>query len=181
MALVVGTNSYVSVVTATAYFADRLDAGSWETAPERQQSAALVTASRAIDAMPLQGRLILSTQAMAFPRYMWTANLAEIDDAWVVNSDAEDYPVPGWVDVGIPQAVMDASCEEALSLLSITDADAARQRLLAQGLVSQTAGDASETYNPLMIFQKALSGKGLSSSVATQLMKPFISGTVRRI
>jgi hypothetical protein len=68
MALVKGTNSYVTVAEADEFFADRLDVAAWTSADATQKAQALVTATAALDSMSWTGTAVSVTQALAFPR-----------------------------------------------------------------------------------------------------------------
>lgn len=68
MALQKGTNSYVTVEEADAYFADRLDVAAWTEASETQKPQALVTATRMLDGLDWTGYVVSESQPLAFPR-----------------------------------------------------------------------------------------------------------------
>lgn len=68
MALSKGTNSYVTVEEATAYFADRIDAAAWTDASDSQKAQALVTATSLLDQLIWLGVATDSGQPLAFPR-----------------------------------------------------------------------------------------------------------------
>lgn len=68
MALSKGTNSYVTVAEADAYFADRVDVVAWTSASAEQKSQALVTATAFLDEMSWTGIAVSDTQTLAFPR-----------------------------------------------------------------------------------------------------------------
>jgi hypothetical protein len=68
MALVKGTNSYVDVTEADAYFADRIDPGAWSSADAIQKSQALVTATAMLDEIIWTGVAVSDSQPLAFPR-----------------------------------------------------------------------------------------------------------------
>lgn len=155
MALVVGTNSYVDVAQATTYCADRLDADAWTNATEQQKSAALITATKRIDMQRLRGVKADSAQALQFPRR---------------------YPVDGGyvVDEDVPQVVLDATCEEALFMLSLNAWDKQRERQHALGVVGQSVGDANEYAQQTVVQAKATGGQGLLSPVARQLLAPYM-------
>jgi hypothetical protein len=68
MALVKGTNSYVTVIEADAYFASRIDAAAYDIAPEEDKIRALVTATLMLDNYEYTGRAIDPAQLLAFPR-----------------------------------------------------------------------------------------------------------------
>lgn len=68
MALVKGTNSYVTVGEADAYFADRLNASAWSSLTSPQKEQALVTATTIIDENNWVGTALYEDQVLAFPR-----------------------------------------------------------------------------------------------------------------
>ena len=68
MALVKGTNAYVSVAEADAYFVDRIDSEAWTSAGEPTKAQALVTATGLLDEMSWTGMAVSDSQALAFPR-----------------------------------------------------------------------------------------------------------------
>lgn len=68
MALVKGTNSYVTVEEADAYFADRLDVAAWVSAEASTKAQALVTATHMLDDMIWAGYAVSESQPLAFPR-----------------------------------------------------------------------------------------------------------------
>jgi hypothetical protein len=96
MALVVGTNSYISVADADTYFSDRLNADEW-TGTDKDK--ALIQATKMIDFRHYLGYKTDETQALKFPR------IGLIDD--YVDLDENE----------VPQKVKDATCELALYLL----------------------------------------------------------------
>lgn len=71
MALVKGTNSFVSLTEAEAYFADRMDIAAWTSAESSVKSQALVTATRLLDNLEWTGTAISESQSLAFPRTGW--------------------------------------------------------------------------------------------------------------
>jgi len=68
MALTKGTNSFVSLAEATAYFADRLDVAAWIAATDPVRSQALVTATTILNDLSWTGIAISESQPLAFPR-----------------------------------------------------------------------------------------------------------------
>ena len=106
MALVVGTNSYVSLADAEAYALDRIDTDSWDTATPVDQARALVTATRLIDMKQYVGQMAVASQALAWPR---------------VNATFMDPRFGGIVTIPttvIPERVKRAVIEQALHILS---------------------------------------------------------------
>lgn len=69
MALVKGTNSYVTVDEADAYFAESMDVAAWSVADNTMKAQALVTATRILDEMSWIGTAISESQPLAFPRF----------------------------------------------------------------------------------------------------------------
>lgn len=68
MALVKGTNSYVTVEEAVTYFDDRLDVAAWTNAPEDQRRQSLITATMLLDDLEWSGVAVSDSQSLAFPR-----------------------------------------------------------------------------------------------------------------
>lgn len=68
MALTKGVNSYVTVVEASAYFADRLDVAAWTSASDEDKARALVTATSLLDSIVWTGIAVSEAQPLAFPR-----------------------------------------------------------------------------------------------------------------
>ena len=66
--LLKGTNSYVDVAEADAYFEDRLDVSAWTAATPELKAQALVTATRILDDISWVGTAISEDQSLAFPR-----------------------------------------------------------------------------------------------------------------
>lgn len=68
MALVKGTNSYVTVAEANSYFENRLHSESWDAASESVKAKALVTATKILDQYSWEGEAEDELQPLAFPR-----------------------------------------------------------------------------------------------------------------
>ncbi len=68
MAVSKGTNSYVTVAEADAYFQYRLDAAAWVNSDVTRKGQALVTATSMLDEMTWAGTVISDPQNLAFPR-----------------------------------------------------------------------------------------------------------------
>ena len=112
------TTSYVSVLEADQYFADRLHSTAWDTSTE--QEAALVTASQQLDWYVIWlGTRVDNTQAMGWPR---TDVLSKFGTAY----SATD----------IPKEVKQAVYELALSSLALdrtADSDLAGLSMVQAG------------------------------------------------
>jgi hypothetical protein len=146
----VGTNSYASINDANDYMQLRLNASNWDERPYHEKVAALITATRAIDRLLLVGRKADGEQPLAFPRHGGN---------------------------GIPQAVKDATCEEALARL---DPDYEfRVRLRTYGITSTSAGNVREGFaNRAAPSGSAIKPNTLWSIEARELMRPYIAGSV---
>lgn len=68
MALTVGVNSYLSLVDAESYFANRIDVASWDAASQADKEKALATASIQLNNLSWLGTIANVSQALAFPR-----------------------------------------------------------------------------------------------------------------
>ena len=68
MALVLNTNSYVSIADADTYFETRIDSANWFDATDEIKEQALVTATHIVDDHTWIGSAVSSSQALAWPR-----------------------------------------------------------------------------------------------------------------
>jgi len=68
MALVKGTNSYVTVAEADLYFETRIDVDAWTSSNNSQKESALVTATMLLDTLNWTGTAVSASQPLAFPR-----------------------------------------------------------------------------------------------------------------
>lgn len=68
MALTKGTNSFVDVAEADAYFGDRLDGADWSALDNTTKANALVTATKILDEMSWIGTAVNENQNLSFPR-----------------------------------------------------------------------------------------------------------------
>jgi hypothetical protein len=68
MALVLNTNSYVSIADADTYFETRIDSAEWSAATDTVKEQALVTATSMVDDNAWIGSAVSSSQALAWPR-----------------------------------------------------------------------------------------------------------------
>lgn len=140
--------SYVAVVPyadstyATAYFADRLGTTTWDTTSSGDKSKSLAMATRAIDQLNFAGHKAVDTQLRQFPR-----------------GD----------DTAIPDAIMRATCEIALSLLDGADPTADVNDL---GLTKKAIGSAVNEWDST--FVQDFVAAGIPSLVAWSLLTPFL-------
>jgi hypothetical protein len=68
VALIKGTNSYVSLEEAQAYFENRIDVAAWLLADDVMKEQALVTATSLLDTYSYIGQSLSASQPLAFPR-----------------------------------------------------------------------------------------------------------------
>lgn len=154
-------SAYVTLADAQTYFETRLYTEKWAAATMTEKTAALAMAQRAIDSLPLIGVKADPAQTDQFPR------------AYTVHTDTFTFTSPAvfnaytTVDLTVPQAVKDATCEEALAILKYGDSE--RVRLQEQGVTSAARGDLHETY---------AARHGLLSPVARDLLRPWVQGVV---
>jgi hypothetical protein len=125
-------NSYASVADGDAYHEGHLYATAWTGASAGTKAAALVMATRLIDAQfQFGGGRAVETQALQWPR----ANCHDPDaDGW------NGGTVPADV---VPRAVVDATCETARALI-IEDRTA---NPLGEGLKFTGMGDMQQTFD----------------------------------
>lgn len=109
MALVLNTNSYVSIADADTYFETRIDSANWVDAEDEIKEQALVTATALIDDNAWIGSAVSSSQALAWPR----KNAIYNDDRLGLQvTIAEDE---------LPSRVKTAVYEQALHLVNNED------------------------------------------------------------
>lgn len=178
MPLEVGTNSYISVEDADAYFLEAFirepDAALWPGLSEEDKGKVLIAATRRIERLTFVGRRKEALQSLQFPRcYATSREPRDPADALAEDGLLAHYrgdPVRWECEEAVPKAVLDAVCEEALALLkSAGDAQGdLRSKLQRQGVSSVKIGSTSESY----------SGAGpaeLHSTEAEQLLAPYLA------
>lgn len=147
--LIVGANTYISLIEAETYFEGSLNSEAWDSAAEPIKKKALISAARAIDRQVLKGERYSEDQAMAFPRYIATRDTALV-----------------------PQEVRDAQCEEASERLRRERSN--RTQNIRAGVNEFSIGGPSglsEKLNPAAV-------KGLFSPEARELLRPYLGGAV---
>lgn len=88
-------DAYATVATADDYMVAAYHGATWRAALADDKARSLVTATRLLDRQVWQGRKASDAQALDWPR----SGIAGVDDS------------------AVPQAVVDATCELALSIL----------------------------------------------------------------
>ena len=148
------TADYIDHTGADTYFGTRLYAALFTAATDGDKASALHMATQAINCLPLKGwKADPATQVNAFPRYIPLARGGFMGDG-----------------VTVPQAVIDACCEEALEI--ITTGNNSRRSLQDQNVASFKMLDLSETFAP------APGQPALTSRIARQMMRPYIAAGV---
>jgi len=109
MALVLNTNSYVTIADADDYLDSRIDSASWFNSGDEIKEQALVTASLLIDDNPWIGSAVSSSQALAWPR----KNAIYTDNRLGLNVTIGVAEVPSRVKVAV--------YEQALHLINNED------------------------------------------------------------
>lgn len=93
-------NTYATLAEANTYMEGRLNKAEWDAADDTNKTAALVQAAILIDTITFKGYKSSDSQARKWPRLDVTDG-----QGWIIDSSI------------VPQAVKDAQCEMALSLL----------------------------------------------------------------
>jgi hypothetical protein len=109
MALVLNTNSYVTLDEAELYFETRIDSANWFNSEDEIKEQALVTATQIVDNHAWIGSAISPSQALAWPRKNAIYNDPRLG---LTVSVAENE---------IPQQVKVAVYEQALHLIDNED------------------------------------------------------------
>lgn len=109
MALVLNTNSYVTVVEADAYFETRIDSASWFAATDEVKEQALVTATQIVDENAWIGSAVSPSQVLAWPR----KNAMYYDSKLGQNIEISNSEIPSRVKVAV--------YEQALHLIDNED------------------------------------------------------------
>lgn len=158
--LTVGTNTYISLADAETYFSERLFSTNWSTNTDETKKMALIAATKKIDKLNLQGCKALSTQTLAFPRAFYIGNsvYSSLYEFSIDNIRGEGWYVEG----SISNLVKEATCEEAISILTYGESANKRQELQNQGVKSFSIGNLSETYSTNSGKHSLLSGEAMS-------------------
>lgn len=154
MALVLNTNSYVTVNEADSYFETRIDSANWEGSSDDLKEQALVTATQIIDDRPWIGSAVSPSQTLAWPRKQaiyYDPRMGQ--DITIAENE-------------VPHQVKTAVYEQALHLIDNED-------LLVQSV---------KNYESISIGPISLSDSNnettrvsMTSSMAIRVLKPLIS------
>ena len=141
-------DSYVSVSTASSYFADHGSPAAWSSASGGAKDAALRYAAVWMDGnWNWVGEIVTGTQARSWPRY-----------------GAEDHEYRDIAYDSVPQRIQDAQCELALvhltdALNAVTDTSGAELKSIKLDVMALEYVDRSTSYARKMPFvSKILKG-----------------------
>lgn len=127
--VIVGVNSYVSVADADALAETRLFTTHWQAATADARARALITATTLLDRMVWEGRPVIPSQPLAWPR-------------------VPERCIPGYpLSTKIPSAIVTATVELAVHLLKTGEyggGPAVMQRMLGDAMVMHFAHVADE-------------------------------------
>jgi hypothetical protein len=137
-------NSYVALDDAETYFEERLNADSWHQAEEVDKMRALIMATKAIDNLNFTGEKTDTEQTLQFPRY---------DDA------------------DIPNEILEACYECALSFLDGVDIEFEKEAL---NVTEQRIAGVNVKYASTVPPEHIIAG--IPSYKAWLLLKPFLRG-----
>jgi len=134
----------------------------WAALSADEKDVLIRRAARIIDRQPLIGLRATYTQAMEFPRAIYTARsgLTTTAPFW--------YGENAFVMTAVPEAVKQAQCEIALNLVS---GDSERQTMQREGVRSFTLGKLQETF-------VGAANNDLLPLEAKRLLSPYMAGGV---
>jgi len=155
-----GTNTYVTLADANAYFANRLNTQIWDGAGDNDKSKALIMATKSLDRLIFKGSKVNIDQSLQFPRY------------FKEYIHAEFLNLISGVTLDIPQLVQDACCEEAMAILGGVSNPNTRATLQQQGVKRIKFGNAEEEY----ITQSGVNNT--QSSEAKIILRPYLASSV---
>lgn len=155
--------SYVTLSEAQAYFSQRLHSGLWDNTSVDDRTKALAQATRAIDSLRFAG----------VRHSVWLVIEADGDsDAQLAAVADQDQEFPRGSDEDVPQAIKDACCEEAFSLLEGKNPD---EELEDLAVVSQGYSSVRSTYDRSFVHEHL--NAGIVSPRAWRFLKPFVRET----
>ena len=167
MALIVGTDTYISLDDAQEYLSENYISTdekliAWNALSDMDKEILLRKALKTIEAQPYVGFKACSTQTLEFPRALYTSIPQDI------YAPSQIWPDNWYVQSEVPSAVKYAQCEIAFETASGTSN---RVKLQRQGVKSFSLGNLSETYSG--------ASNSIVSHEAKELLKPYIGGGYR--
>ena len=134
--------SYLTIIEAQTYFNTRLHTLPWDCAIDDEKTKALAMATKIIDRLNYEGEKTDEAQVNQFPR------------------DA---------DIVVPQDIMDATTEIALSLLDGVDPELEFENL---AMITQQYGTIKSTYDRSINQDYKMAG--VPSMTAWRMLKPYL-------
>lgn len=168
MALTVDTDSYISLADAETYISENYLSTetkrvAWALLTDTNKEILLRRAARLIDRQPLVGLKAVDSQAMEFPRAIYTDYKRRDLPIITTHFDSDWY-----VQTETPDAVKYAQVEIAITA---TQAAPKRVELQQQGVKSFSLGKLSESYG-------AGQQNIMVSQEAREYLKPYLAGSV---
>jgi hypothetical protein len=176
MAIIVGTDTYISVANASVYVTNNYISTdskrvAWFTLTDADKEIFLKKATKKIDRQRLRGIKAIFTQTLAFPRAIETEHY---NAEYYKNISIINYS--GYVvEPEVSQIVKDAEVEEALSIMQDNNMSNKRAELQAQGVKSFSLGSLSETY---VVTGASNTETQLLSNEAKELLRYYLLGAV---
>ena len=167
MALIVGTDTYISLDDAQEYLSENYISTdekliAWNALSDMDKEILLRKALKTIEAQPYAGFKACSTQTLEFPRAIYTMIPYDVYEPSGI------WPDNWYVQSEVPSTVKYAQCEIAFETASGTSN---RVKLQRQGVKSFSLGNLSETYSG--------ASNSIVSHEAKELLKPYIGGGYR--
>lgn len=134
---------FCTVEEATQYFAERFNGEKWEDLSEDEKKRAMITASRKINGLRFKGFKADIKQPLEFPRFFKPVYLSKRSYSSMLNAkriNGKDY-----IYIELPEEMIAACCEEALSLVQRTE-DSIHIKNQRLGIASTSIMGDSVTY-----------------------------------
>lgn len=155
MALIIGTDSYITAADAATYLgkyhlSSESEMAAWAALSGEDKDVLLRKAAQRIDIQPLAGVRAQSTQSMEFPRAIFTHYASNIQ-----------------IQASVPATIGQAQAEIALSM-TLDGGESERIKLQREGVKSYSIGHLSETFGGVSRDPLPLE--------AQRLLAPYIGG-----
>lgn len=167
---------YLSAQTADSYFYSRLNSDVWLQSTEQEKNAALIQSTRAIDNLNFVGTKVDMAQPCQFPRvqpppYATSALPPWLWGGYYYDNQEPFTPItPPKVIPGIPQEILIACCENAITLLDGFDIELELKSLY---VTSDVYAGVRTTYDRNIAVTHLVAG--IASSVAWKYLTPWLA------
>ena len=141
------SNSYADLAYANTYMDTKVNRDAWDDATPAKHGAALIEATRQIDARRWRGSRYYSFQNLEFPRTMYSEEATYPGETYAISQSLVSTPANiDWV--RMESRVKDACCEQALHILDLGGSDSL-SKLQRRGVrsYSESIGKISESYS----------------------------------